>query len=57
MSFHDDDGNPTGYSIVLCRYVANAVKAAVGLEEIKLSYSPTAWNWYIASTIGVIGSP
>ena len=40
MSFHDDDGNPTGYSIVLCRYVANAVKAAVGLEEIKLSYVP-----------------
>ncbi len=40
MSFHDDDGDPTGYSIVLCRYVANAVKAAVGLEEIKLSYVP-----------------
>ena len=40
MSFHDDDGNPTGYSIVLCHYVANAVKAAVGLEEISLIYVP-----------------
>ncbi len=40
MSFHDEDGNPTGYSIVLCRYVANAVKAAVGIEEINLSYVP-----------------
>jgi ABC-type amino acid transport substrate-binding protein len=40
LSFHDADGNPTGYSIVLCRYIANAVKAAVGLEEIKLSYEP-----------------
>jgi ABC-type amino acid transport substrate-binding protein len=40
LSFHDADGNPTGYSIVLCRYIANAVKTAVGLEEIKLSYVP-----------------
>ena len=40
MSFNDEDGNPTGYSIVLCRYVANAVKAAVGLEEINLNYVP-----------------
>jgi len=40
MSFHDEDGKPTGYSIALCRYVANAVKTAVGLEEINLSYVP-----------------
>jgi len=40
MSFHDEDGNPTGYSIALCRSIANAVKKEVGLEEIKLSYVP-----------------
>ena len=36
----DADGNPTGYSIALCRNIANAVKKAVGLEEIKLTYVP-----------------
>ena len=40
LSFHDDDGNPTGYSIALCRNIAGAVKKVVGLEEIKLSYLP-----------------
>jgi ABC-type amino acid transport substrate-binding protein len=40
MSFDDEDGNPTGYSIALCRSIASAVKKEVGLEEIKLSYVP-----------------
>jgi ABC-type amino acid transport substrate-binding protein len=40
MSFDDEDGKPTGYSIALCRSIASAVKAHVGLEEIKLSYVP-----------------
>lgn len=40
MSFEDADGNPTGYSIALCHIIANAVKTAVGLQEIKLSYVP-----------------
>ena len=40
MSYHDADGTPTGYSIALCRNIANAVKNAVGLEEINLSYVP-----------------
>ncbi|MCH8871034.1 MAG: transporter substrate-binding domain-containing protein [Chloroflexi bacterium] len=40
MSYDDADGNPTGYSIALCRNIANAVKKAVGLEEIKLTYVP-----------------
>jgi len=40
MSYDDEDGNPTGYSIALCRNIANAVKTATGLEEIKLSYVP-----------------
>lgn len=40
MSFHDANGKPTGYSIALCRFVANAVKVAVGREELKVSYVP-----------------
>lgn len=40
MSYHDADGKPTGYSIALCRNIASAVKNAVGLEEINLSYVP-----------------
>ena len=40
MSFDDEDGNPTGYSIALCRNIASAVQGAVGLDKIKLSYVP-----------------
>jgi ABC-type amino acid transport substrate-binding protein len=40
MSFDGDNGNPTGYTIALCRHIANAVKETVGLEDIKLSYVP-----------------
>jgi ABC-type amino acid transport substrate-binding protein len=40
MSFDDEDGNPAGYSITLCRAIANAVKAEVGLEEIEMTYVP-----------------
>jgi ABC-type amino acid transport substrate-binding protein len=40
MSFDGDDGTPTGYTVALCRHIANAVKETVGLEEIKLSYVP-----------------
>ena len=40
MSYDDEDGQPTGYSIALCRNIARAVKTEVGLEEIKLSYLP-----------------
>lgn len=40
MSLEDADGNPTGYSVVLCRHIANAVKEAVGLEDIELDYVP-----------------
>ena len=40
MSYDGDDGEPTGYSIALCRNIARAVKSAVGLDEIKLIYIP-----------------
>ncbi len=38
MSFLDTKGEPNGYSIVLCKSVAKAVKAATGLEEMKITY-------------------
>lgn len=40
MSLDDPEGKPTGYSVVLCRHIANAVKSTVGLEELRLSYVP-----------------
>lgn len=40
MSFVDKEGNPTGYTIALCRSVTAAVKKATGLDEMKVSYVP-----------------
>lgn len=38
MSLLGDDGQPTGYSVTLCRAVAAAVRDAIGLAEINVSY-------------------
>ncbi len=38
MSFLNTKGNPDGYSIALCKSVAKAVKAATGLDEMKITY-------------------
>lgn len=40
MSFDGDDGNPTGYTIALCRHIANAVKQNLGLDDMTVSYVP-----------------
>jgi ABC-type amino acid transport substrate-binding protein len=40
MSFIDAKGKPNGYSIELCKSVARAVKAATGLDEMKITYVP-----------------
>ena len=40
MPYDGDDGKPTGYSIALCRNIANAAKAATGLDDMKLSFIP-----------------
>jgi len=40
MSFVDGNGGPVGYSISLCRNIANAVKAATGIDEMEISYVP-----------------
>lgn len=40
MSFHDGEGDPVGYSISLCRHIANAVRDATGRESLNISYVP-----------------
>ena len=40
MSFDGEDGQPTGYSIALCKQVAEAVKTAASLEEMQVKYTP-----------------
>jgi ABC-type amino acid transport substrate-binding protein len=40
MSFLDAEGNPAGYTIALCKTVSAAIKAAAGLEEMKVNYIP-----------------
>lgn len=40
MSFVDQQGEPAGYSITLCKTVAAAVKEAAGLDEMEISYIP-----------------
>ncbi len=40
MSFINEEGNPAGYTIALCRTVTAAVKKATGLEEMKVTYVP-----------------
>jgi len=40
MSFIGQDGQPTGYSLDLCRAIAVEVGKAVGLDPIKIQYVP-----------------
>lgn len=40
MSFLDEQGNPTGYSIALCKVVASSIKRVTGLEDLKINYVP-----------------
>ena len=39
MSFLDNDGNPIGYSIDLCKRIAAGVKAAIG-KDVTIEYVP-----------------
>ncbi len=40
LSFIDNEGNPVGYSIDLCRRVASAIRDELGLDNIELSFTP-----------------
>jgi glutamate/aspartate transport system substrate-binding protein len=39
MSFSDKDGNPTGYSIDICKCIADAVEKKIG-ADVKVQYVP-----------------
>ena len=40
LSFVDDDGNVTGYSIDLCRHIASAIRFDLGLEKVDIEFKP-----------------
>jgi len=40
LSFADENGEVTGYSIDLCRHIASAISFDLGLEEIELVFKP-----------------
>jgi ABC-type amino acid transport substrate-binding protein len=40
FSFEDALGEPAGFSVELCRLVAAAAKAALGLDQIRIEYVP-----------------
>ena len=40
MSFLGNDGQPTGYSIDLCRAIAEEAGKAAGLDPVKIQYAP-----------------
>ena len=42
FSFVNDQGNVVGYSIDLCKQVANAVKVATGLSALEVEYKPVS---------------
>lgn len=42
MSFRDENGTPVGYSIELCKVIANAVKRRLGLDDMAVEYVPLA---------------
>ncbi len=40
LSFVDGNGDASGYSIELCRHVANAVQLELGLQQMNITYTP-----------------
>lgn len=40
LSFTDDNGNPTGYSIQLCAHIASAVEKRLDVDELEIEYVP-----------------
>lgn len=40
LSFRDNEGNPVGYSIDLCRRIASTIRDELGLEKINIVYTP-----------------
>ncbi len=40
LSFRDNNDNVVGYSIDLCKHIAAAVKAELGIDDLKITYTP-----------------
>ena len=40
MAFLDQNGNPIGYSIELCRHIASSIRDELGLDKIDVSFTP-----------------
>lgn len=40
LSFRDAEGRPDGYSIALCRHIANHIQAELGIDRLKLAFVP-----------------
>jgi ABC-type amino acid transport substrate-binding protein len=40
LSFVDENGDVTGYSIDLCRHIASAIRFELGLEKIDVTFTP-----------------
>ena len=40
LSFNDRNGNPTGYSIELCRHIASTIKDVLKLETLDVTFTP-----------------
>jgi len=40
FSFKDGSGNPSGYSVALCRNVATAIQQALGLQKMDVTWVP-----------------
>ena len=40
LSFTDRNGNPVGYSIDLCRHIAETIRVDLGLESLDIQFTP-----------------
>lgn len=40
LSFTDENGKPTGYSIQLCAHIASAVREQLGIDQLEIEYVP-----------------
>ena len=40
LSFVDEDGNVSGYSIDLCRQIASAIRNDLGIEQLNIEFEP-----------------
>jgi len=52
FSFRDDNGNPAGYSVVLCQKVADEAKTSLGLAGLDVEFVPVTYEETLAAIQG-----